>query len=112
MYVQLTKDFLGRKAGERLELAEADAAGLLASAAVAAEDALAPLVGRALDGISGSVQAAVDQALKQFAQAQTLSRKNVAPRVFGEGGGGDPKQTFGRFLLAVRHGDRKALDEM
>jgi len=28
MFVQLTKDFLGRKAGERLELAEADAAGL------------------------------------------------------------------------------------
>ena len=67
---------------------------------------------RAADGLAGQVQAGIDAALKQFAAAQTLSRKNAVPAIFGPGGAGDTPRSFGRFLLAVRHGDRKALDDM
>src|SRR5262245_9256923 len=118
MFVQLTRDYLGRKAGERLDLAKGDAQALIAAGtATAVEgDPLEPIVARALEhalaGVGGGVESAVEAALKRFAQVRTLSRKNQLPRLFGEGGEGDPKRTFGRFLLAVRGGDRRTLDEM
>jgi HK97 family phage major capsid protein len=118
MFVQLTRDFVGRKAGERIDLAEADANALIAAgtACPVADDPIGPLIqsslDRALAGVAGHVQSSVESALHDFAHAQARSRKNAVPAIFGPGGEGDPKKTFGRFLLAVRHGDRKALDEM
>jgi HK97 family phage major capsid protein len=118
MFVQLTRDFLGKKTGERIDLADADAQALIASGTATAltDDAITPLVNRALEqalaGVAGGVQTAVDGALREFAQAQARSRRNAVPAIFGEGGSGDPKRTFGRFLLAVRAGDRSALEEM
>ena len=118
MFVQLTRDYLGRKAGERLDLSESDAAAFIARGAAepVRDDVLSPLIQRSIDsalaGIAGGLQSTFDAALRDFSQAQTKSRKGAAPALFGEGRGGDPKQTFGRFLLAVRHNDRKALDEM
>jgi hypothetical protein len=38
--------------------------------------------------------------------------KNKVKAIFGEDGNGDPKKTFGRFLLAVMAKDSKTLDEM
>src|SRR5207244_974196 len=51
MFVQLTRDYLGRKAGERIDLSEADAAPLLSSGAAEAvrDDLLTPMIHRALD---------------------------------------------------------------
>jgi HK97 family phage major capsid protein len=118
MFVQLTRDFLGRKAGERIDLAEPDALALVASGTASAvnEDIITPQVHRALEqalgGISGQVQSAVDSALREFATATTRSRRHAVPAIFGEDGQGDPKKTFGRFLLAIRQGDRKVLEEM
>ena len=118
MFVQLTRDYLGRKAGERLDLSDPDAAALVArgTAEPVRDDVLSPLIQRSLDaalaGIAGNLQSGFDAALRDFSQAQTKSRKTAAPALFGEGRDGDPKHTFGRFLLAVRHNDRKALDEM
>src|SRR3954453_18063125 len=118
MFVQLTRDYLGRKAGERIDLADADAQALLdaGTAAAVAGAPLEAIVQRALEqalaGVGGGVESAVEAALKRFAQAPTLARKNQMPPLFGEGGDGDPRRTFGRFLLAVRSGDRRTLDEM
>jgi HK97 family phage major capsid protein len=118
MFVQLTRDYLGRKSGERIELSEGDAAPLLASGTATAvtEDVITPLVTRALEqaltGITGGLQSAVDAALKDFAAASQRSRRHAVPAIFGEGGTGDPKKTFGRFLLAIRNHDVKALEEM
>jgi HK97 family phage major capsid protein len=118
MFVQLTREFLGRQPGERLDLAEADAKTLIAAgtACPVTDDPITPLVQQALDrasaGLAGQVQSAVDVALKQFASAQALSRRNAVPAIFGPHQAGDTQRTFGRFLLAVRHNDRKALDEM
>jgi HK97 family phage major capsid protein len=118
MFVQLTREFMGRQPGERLDLAEADAKTLIAAgtACPVTDDPITPLVQQALDrasaGLAGQVQSAVDVALKQFASAQALSRRNAVPAIFGPGQSGDTQRTFGRFLLAVRHNDRKSLDEM
>lgn len=118
MFVQLTREFFGRKPGERLDLAEPDARALIAAGTATAvtDDVLSPIIqstlDRALAGITGHVESSVQAALQAFSQAQSKSRKNAVPALFGEGTGGDPKRSFGAFLLAVRHGDRKALDEM
>jgi HK97 family phage major capsid protein len=116
MFVQLTKDFLGRKAGERIDLAESDAQGLIQQglAGAVTDDLITPAVSRALEGAFGKFTQALDgvitASLKQFAAAQALSRKSAVPAIFGEGGAGDPKKTFGDFLLAVARGDAKYLD--
>ena len=110
MFVQLTKEYLGRPAGERIDLAEADAQQLIGQGVAEAvpDDPLAPL----LANLTGSLNRAIDARLKEFAQAQTRSRRHAIPILFGEGGDGDPKQTFGQFLLAVRRRDHAALDRM
>lgn len=118
MFIQLSRDYLGRKAGERLDVADDDARQLITQglAQAVAGDPLNETVQRAVADtmarINGTLQQSVETALKQFTDAQTRSRKNAVPILFGAGGGGDPKRTFGQFLLAVRHGDRKALEEM
>jgi HK97 family phage major capsid protein len=106
MFLLLKRDLLGHKSGDRLEVPDSEAVALLASGA-------AEKVGEvdSLAHIQGEIRSAVDDALKEFARTSTLSRKNALPRILGAAGG-EVKRTFGRFLLAVRNHDRKALDEM
>ena len=118
MFVQLTKDFQGQKAGTRIDVTEADAKTLL-DAGLAAKldgDQLAPLVQKSMEGmlasISETLTKSIDAALKQVAEAHTKSNKNKVKAIFGDGGEGDPKKTFGNFLLAVKAKDHKALEEM
>jgi HK97 family phage major capsid protein len=118
MFLQLLRDFLGHRVGERLEVPDADAQALIQSgiATAVTDDPLGPLIqaslDRALAGLSGQVQSSVDSLLGDYASAASRSRKNAIPAIFGPGNSGDLKHTFGRFLLAVRHNDRKTLDEM
>src|SRR5262249_57461207 len=63
-------------------------------------------------GVRVGVEAAVEGSLREFASAGALSRRHAVPRIFGEGQKGDPKHTFGRFLLAVKERDLKALEAM
>ncbi len=118
MFVQLKRDMLGRKAGERIDLDEPTAQQLLhtGAAELVRDEVVTPLVhdalSQALAGVTGQVRAAVDATLKEFAAAQTRCRKNAVPAIFGPTGEGDPKRTFGRFLLAIRHHDVKTLEEL
>ncbi len=117
MFVQLSKDLLGRKAGERLDVDEADGRSLLQSgAAVAvADDPISPAVQRALDGAVGrysqSLDSALNQALKAIAEAQGQARKHAVPALFGTGGDGEPKKSFGDWALAVARNDRHYLEK-
>jgi HK97 family phage major capsid protein len=107
MFIQLLKDCLGKKAGERLSVDDAEGRALVAGGAAAAraDDAFNDLVGRSLD-------AAVGAALQKFADAQTLARKHAAPVLFGPGGDGDPKgKSFGDWLLGVARNDRGYLEK-
>jgi HK97 family phage major capsid protein len=117
MFVQLTRDYLGRKAGERIELSDADAAPLLAggTATAVTDDVITPLVSRALEqalgGFSRSLETVINDTLKKIGQAQGHSYKNAVPLLFGEGGEGDPKRSFGDWCLAVARNDRGYLEK-
>jgi HK97 family phage major capsid protein len=118
MFVELLKDYLGQKAGQRIDVDEPVARALLG------QGLAKPIRDNPLEGVvQESVTAIMDQAtrgindalektLKQFAQAAGKSRRNAVPEIFGLGGNGNPRKTFGHFLLALRTGDAKALDSL
>jgi HK97 family phage major capsid protein len=116
MFVQLTKDFLGRKAGERIDLLEADAQSFLARglATPVTDDLISPLIGKALDGVftrfTQSLDSAINTSLRAFADAQSLARKHAVPLIFGEGQAGDPRHNFGDFCLAIIRKDYARLE--
>src|SRR4051794_1791742 len=102
MFVQLLKDFLGKKAGDRLSVDDAEGQTLIASgiATNLKDDPLNNLVSRELTGFldrfTKSMDAVITAALHKFADAQKMSRKHGAPILFGEGGDGDARgKTFG-----------------
>ncbi len=119
MFVSLKTQWLGHPAGEKIELAD-DEAKLLISKGVAEEipanDAVNKLVSQTFEAAAKAageqLQKAVESALQEFAKAQSLSRKGRELRLFGGGEPADTQKTFGHFLLAVRLGDQKALEEM
>src|SRR5437763_8363744 len=117
MFVQLTREFLGKPPGERIDVSETDARHLIEQGAATAveNDPIGPAVGRAFEQAMGrfteSLTRAVDGALKQVADVQGRSRRNAAPLIFGENGKGDVKRSFGDWLLCVRKGDQKTLAE-
>lgn len=117
MFVQLTREFLGKSPGERIDVSEADAKHLIEQGVAQAvqDDPIGQAVGRAFESALGrfgdALGGAVDNALKQFADAQRRSRKNAVPLIFGENGGGDVKKSFGDWLLCVRKGDQRTLAE-
>jgi HK97 family phage major capsid protein len=108
MFVQLQKEFLGRKPGERIDVSESDANALIAQqlATPVTDDLITPAVQRAMEqafsGFQKGLDAVINAALKQFADAQQKSRKNAVPALFGPDGDGDPHgKTFGDWLLNV-----------
>lgn len=76
------------------------------------DDPVDTAIAASIDALNLRVETALKKALDAFAEAQTKSRKNGNPAIFGPGGRGDPKKTFGAFLVALRTGDKKALDSM
>lgn len=118
MFVKLSKPFQGQPPGAQIDLSPDDAKTLVAAGVAEAVQGnpFEALLQGATDGILASIQAGLEtqitKALQQFASAQTKSRKNGVPEIFGAGNSGDSKKTFGAYLLAVRHGDVKALEAM
>jgi HK97 family phage major capsid protein len=115
MFVQLQKEFVGKKPGERIDVGEQEASLLITSgiAAPVTDDLITPAVSRALEGafskFTQALDGIVDQSLKQFASAQAHSRKNANPAIFGNSEKGDKNHTFGDWLICVRRGDAKRL---
>lgn len=106
MVIQLTKDFLGNTAGQRLDLPDADARSLLqqgyAQVAQAAQgiddDPIVPLVQR-------SIEPALEQSLER-ALGRVLAKSGRVPFAgLGDSADDDPAagfRSFGEFALAVR----------
>jgi hypothetical protein len=117
MFVELLKPFLGKPAGERLHAGDEEAQQLVAAgvARTVADDAITPLISRglesALSGFTRGLDTIITRTLEQFAQAQGQARKHGIPAIFGPGGEGDPKKTFGDFCLAVARNDRVYLEK-
>jgi hypothetical protein len=120
MFVQLSKEFMGRKPGERIDVSEDDARALVAQqlATPVTDDLITPAVQKAMEqafaGFQKGLDAVINSALQQFADAQHRSRKNAVPAIFGPGNDGDPQgKTFGDWLVNVAicttgKGDRSA----
>jgi HK97 family phage major capsid protein len=117
MFVQLTKPLLGRKAGERLDVADADARALVASGAATAvaDDPLTPALSKAVEGalarVTAGLDAAITQSLRDYAAAQAQPRKVAVPALFGPQGEGDPRKSFGDWCLGVARNDRHYLEK-
>ncbi|MBI1916715.1 MAG: phage major capsid protein [Planctomycetes bacterium] len=118
MFVQLTREYLGKPPGERIDVSDADARHLVDSgvAVAVADDPIGPAVGRAFENALGrfstALDGAVDNALKQFVKAQGRSHRHASPLIFGKDGS-DPKgMSFGDWLLCVRRNDAKRLADV
>lgn len=114
MFVELKKEYAQQPAGTRLDVDDATAQMLFQQGIAEAipGDPLAPYLDQFSSTMLRGLTEALDGALKRFGQTQQQSRRNAIPAIFGPGGEGEPKRTFGSFLLALRRGDSKALEEM
>jgi HK97 family phage major capsid protein len=107
MFVQLTKEFMGKKAGERIDVSEADAQALVGQALAVPvhDDLITPAVQKAMEqafsGFQKGLDAVISTALRQFQDAQSQARRHAVPAIFGPQGDGDPKQNFGDWLVCV-----------
>lgn len=117
MWIELLKEFLGKKAGERIFVSEDEGKQLITigTAKACADDPLGPVIARGIESALASwsrgLDAIINQTLKQFADAQSQSRRVAVPILFGEGQTGDPGRSFGDWALAVARGDRKYLEQ-
>jgi HK97 family phage major capsid protein len=107
MFVQLLKEFMGRKPGERIDVSDSDAHALFAQqlAQPVTDDLITPAVQKAMEqafaGFQKGLDAVISTALKQFQDAQSQARKFAVPAIFGPGGGDPDGKSFGDWLLAV-----------
>jgi HK97 family phage major capsid protein len=107
-WLELLKDWMGKKAGERIAVSEDDGKPLVAAgiAKWVDDDPLAGVIARgvesALAGFTKGLDGIITATLQQFTKAQKMSRKGGAPSIFGSGGDGDHQgRTFGDWLLCV-----------
>jgi HK97 family phage major capsid protein len=116
-WIELVKDYLGKKAGERLALDAGDASPLIAAgiAKAVVDDPIGSAIAKGLDGALAGFTRGLDQiitqTLKQFADAQARSQRSAVPILFGPSGEGDPKKSFGDWALAVARNDRSYLEK-
>ena len=105
MQIQLTKDFLGNSAGQRLEVADHDAQTLLAQGIAQAtdNDPLGPVLQRS---IQPALESSIEKALAKVLQQRAAGRGGHLPFAgLGDQIHDDPKagfKNFGDFALAVR----------
>ena len=99
MFVELTKDFLGRPVGERIDVSEGDAQHLIAHgiATTLQDDPLTPLITRV---VSEQVSGVVDQALSKH-----LHKRGRGPSAPSWAPADDPAagfKNFGEFAQCVK----------
>ncbi len=103
MFVQLTKDFLGKPAGERIDVAEHDADQLMRQgwAQPIDEDLMTPMIARA---VQSGLDDAVERSLQSFLRKQPKNSR-LPFAGLGDAALDDPRagfKHFGEFALAVR----------
>ena len=106
MFVQLTKEFLGKPIGERIDVADPDADQLIRQgwAQPVVNDVLTPTITRA---VQGGLDDAVERAMQTWLRKQAASKPGGRLPFAGLGDSSldDPRagfKSFGDFALAVR----------
>lgn len=107
MFVQLSKDFLGKPAGERIDVADADADQLIRQgwAQPIDHDLLTPAIARA---VQGGLDDAVDKAMQAWIRKQASGKPGgkIPFAGLGDSALDDPRagfKNFGDFAHAVRN---------
>lgn len=107
MFVQLSKDFLGKPAGERIDVADADADQLIRQgwAHPIDHDLLTPAIARA---VQGGLDDAVDKAMQAWIRKQASGKPGgkIPFAGLGDSALDDPRagfKNFGDFAHAVRN---------
>jgi HK97 family phage major capsid protein len=105
VFIRLKQSFFGKPAGEQVDVPdEAQAKSLIAQgiAEAVTGNPVGELIEKQLtaqlETLSKTLNDQITEAVKRVAQAQTLSRKNAVPALFGHGEG-DPKKNFGDWCL-------------
>ena len=117
MWIQLKKAYFGQEPGKRVDVDEANAKYLIEQqiAEPVPGEPLSPLIEKAMssavDKLSEGMSQAIQTALKQVADAQSLPRKHAVPAIFGKGQDGNPKHCFGDWCIAVARKDRAYLEK-
>jgi hypothetical protein len=118
MFVTLQKDYFGQQAGATVDIPDdAAALGLINSGIVkkVEGDPYGPLMQKAtetcLATLTKNIDSIITTAVQEVAKAQTLSRKNAVPLIFGQDGEGDPKKNFGDFCVAIARKDHHYLEK-
>jgi HK97 family phage major capsid protein len=106
MFIQLKQPYFGKAVGERVDVADARQAQALIDQGIAEAVAGNPVgdliekqLAASLETLSKSLNEQITEAVKRVASAQTKSRKNAVPAIFGPSGEGDPKHNFGDWCL-------------
>jgi HK97 family phage major capsid protein len=108
MFIELLHDALGKSAGERILVADADGERLIqqGAAQAVADDPVAPLVSRALQsGLDLAVERAMQQ-LFQKRDSRGTPKEGLPFAGLGSAPFDDPRagfKNFGEFALAVKH---------
>jgi HK97 family phage major capsid protein len=105
MFIELLHDALGKSAGERILVADADGERLIqqGAAQAVADDPVAPLVSRALQS---GLDLAVERAMQQLLQKRGTPKEGLPFAGLGTARIDDPRagfKNFGEFALAVKH---------
>jgi HK97 family phage major capsid protein len=120
MFVKLLQAFSGKAVGEQIDVSS-EHADLLVKGGIAEAVQGDPLpaliekhVGGMLESLTKGLNDTITDTIKKIADAQTRSRKNAVPLLFGEGNPheGDPKKNFGDFCLCIATKNVKRLDEV
>jgi HK97 family phage major capsid protein len=120
MFIKLLQAFSGKPAGEQIDVSQEHADVLIKGgiAEVVQGDPLPALiekqVGGMLQSLTKGLNDTITDTLKKIGDAQTRSRKNAVPLIFGDGNQaeGDPKKNFGDFCLCIATKNVKRLDEI
>jgi HK97 family phage major capsid protein len=118
MFIQLKQAYFGKPVGERLDVDDKHAKALIDQGIAEAvqgnpiTELVEKQVGGLLDNLTRGLNNTITQTLKDFAAAQSKSRKHAVPAIFGEGGEGDPTKNFGDFCLCIATKNIKRLEEV
>jgi HK97 family phage major capsid protein len=117
MFIQLKQAYFGKGPGERVDVDESHAHALIQQgiAEAVVGDPIGEVINKQfaslIEGMTRSLDQTINETLKRFADAQSQAHRSAVPAIFGDGGSGDPKQSFGDFCLAVARGDRSYLEK-
>src|ERR1700677_2674211 len=108
MFLKFKQAYVGIAAGQQVDVADAGQAKALVEQGIAEAvqgDPLGSLiekqVGGMIENLTKGLDTAINDAIKGIAAAQSKSRKNSVPAIFGVNGDGDPKKNFGDFCLCI-----------